>query len=270
MFSLSGVRKYVASWEQFCEAVKREAEHGADADPRDEDHDMISVDTMLDALHEIVQESGLIRTLPADRILYRVRAHQKAEVCTTRETLGPPPPEKAPTNRMSAAGVSVFYGAFEMATALAEAGFSMPADSDWTLTGAAWQCARPLQVLDLSELPPVPSIFAASRDWRGALLFLGEFAESISAPVVHDRRAHIEYVPTQILTDYFRRQALAIDGSALDGIVYPSARRRGGRSLVVFRSREDLDPASLCGQEPLLTLVADSVKRLRRPARKAR
>jgi hypothetical protein len=77
-------------------------------------------------------------------------------------------------------------------------------------------------------------------------------------------------VPTQILTDYFRRQVTAMDGSALDGIVYPSARRRGGRSLVVFRSREELDPATLCGQEPLLTLIADSVKHLRRPSRKAR
>src|SRR5688572_9060324 len=109
----------------------------------------------------------------------------------------------------------------------------MPAGREWTLTGAAWQSARPLQVLDLSELPPVPSIFAASREWRGVLLFLREFVKSISAPVVHDGREHIEYVPTQILTDYFRRKVTALDGSALDGIVYPSARRRGGRSLVV-------------------------------------
>jgi hypothetical protein len=156
MFSLNGVQKYVASWEQFCDAVKREAEHGADADPPDEDHDTISVDAMLDALHDIVQESGLIRTLPVDRVIYRVRAHEKVEVCATRETLGPPPADKAPTNRMSATGVSVFYAAFEMATAVAEAGLSMPTGPEWALTGAAWRCARPLQVLDPSELPPIP------------------------------------------------------------------------------------------------------------------
>jgi hypothetical protein len=264
MFSLNGVQKYVASWEQFCEAVKHEAQHGIGMELDELDHDTIPVSAMLDALQDIVHESGMIRMLAGDRIFYRVRVHQRSEQCTTRETLGPPPSDKAPTNRMSAAGVSVFYGAFERATAVAEASVSMPAGREWTLTGAAWQSARPLQVLDLSDLPPIPSIFAASREWRGVLLFLREFVKSISAPVVHDGREHIEYVPTQILTDYFRRKVTAFDGSALDGIVYPSARRRGGRSLVVFRSREELDPARLSGQEPLLKLDQGSVTHLRR------
>jgi hypothetical protein len=222
---------------------------------------------MLEALHDIIQESSMIRSIPVDRIIYRIRAHKNSEECTTRETLGPPPSDKAPTNRMSAAGVSVFYGAFERATAVAEASVSMPPEREWVLTGAAWQCTRPLQVLDLSELPPVPSIFEASRDWRGAILFLREFVKSISAPVVHDGGEHVEYVPTQVLTEYFRKQVSAPDGSPLDGIVYPSARRRGGRSLVVFRSREELDPATLSGREPLLQLDQTSVTRLRRARR---
>jgi hypothetical protein len=270
MFSLNGVQKYVASWEQFCEAVKDEAEHGPGGEPEEEDHDTISVSAMLEELAEIVQESGMIRTLPADRVMYRVRAHRRSEECTNRETLGPPPSDKAPTNRMSAAGVSVFYGAFERATAVAEASVSMPAGREWILTAGAWQCARSLQVLDLSELPPVPSLFAASREWRGALLFLREFVKSIRAPVVHDGGEHIEYVPTQILTDHFRKEVAALDGSPLDGIVYPSARRLGGKSLVVFRSRDDLDPATLSGQEPLLKLDQGSVTRLRRARRRVR
>lgn len=269
MFSLNGVQKYVASWEQFCEAVKHEAKHGPAGEPVDEDHDTIPVSAMLDALHDIIQESGMIRSIPADRIIYRIRSHSNSEECTTRETLGPPPSEQAPTNRMSAAGVSVFYGAFEMATAVAEASVSMPPERGWVLTGAAWRCTRPLQVLDLSELPPVPSIFEASREWRGAILFLREFVKSISAPVVHDGGEHVEYVPTQVLTEYFRRQVSQPDGSPLDAIVYPSARRRRGRSLVVFRSREELDPATLSGHEPLLQFDQTSVTRLRRARRKA-
>ena len=98
----------------------------------------------LDALKEMVHESGLIRALPANRVLHRVRVHKQTEQCANRETLGPPPSAKAPTNRMSAAGVSVFYGAFEMATAAAEASVSMPPGREWILTGAAWRCARPL------------------------------------------------------------------------------------------------------------------------------
>jgi len=169
---------------------------------------------------------------------------------------------------MSAAGVSVFYGAFERATAVAEATVSMPAGREWVLTGAAWQCTRPLLVLDLTELPPVPSMFEASREWRGAILFLREFVKSISAPVVHDGGEHVEYVPTQVLTEYFQNQVSTPDGSRLDGIVYPSARRRGGRSLVVFRSREELDPDALPGHEPLLKIDQTSVRRLRRARRR--
>jgi hypothetical protein len=212
----------------------------------------------------------MIRSIPADRIIYRVRAHKKSEECTTRETLGPPPSDKAPTNRMSKAGVGVFYGAFERATAVAEASVSMPPEREWVLTGAAWQCTRPLRVLDLAELPPVPSIFEASREWRGAILFLCEFVKSISAPVVHDGGEHVEYVPTQVLTEYFWKQVSAPDGSPLDAIVYPSARRRGGRSLVVFRSREELDPATLRGHEPLLKIDQGSVTRLPRARHRAR
>lgn len=111
--------------------------------------------------------------------------------------------------------------------------------------------------------------FEASREWRGAILFLREFVKSISAPVVHDGGEHVEYVPTQVLTEYFRKHVSAPDGSPLDGIVYPSARRRGGRSLVVFRSREELDPATLSGHEPLLQLDQTSVTRLRRARRRA-
>jgi hypothetical protein len=121
-------------------------------------------------------------------------------------------------------------------------------------------------VLDLSSLPPVPCIFDGSRDQRDTLLFLNEFVKSITAPVVHDGREHIDYVPTQILTEYFRRRAAGDDGPAIDGIIYPSSRRRNGRSIVLFASQMDLDPdrQRLC-QAPILTFDSSSLKRLRRP-----
>jgi hypothetical protein len=82
-----------------------------------------------------------------------------------------------------------------------------------------------------------------------------EFVKSISAPVVHDGGEHVEYGPTQVLTEYFRNQVSTPEGSRLDGIVYPSARRHGGKSLVAFMSREDLDRDALLGHEPLLKSI---------------
>jgi len=268
MFSLNGEQMYVASWDEFCEAARREAEYGDDDNPQEQDPDVIHVSEMLDALQEIVQSANLIRTLPADVPIHRVRVHKRDDVCATSETLGPPPTKAAPTNRMSKAGVSVFYGALERATAALEASVSMPVDQDLVLTAAAWSSSRPLNVLDLTALPPVPNIFAVSRDERGANMFLRHFVRSISAPVRHDGRQHIEYVPTQILTNHFRNNVTAPDGSALDGIVYPSARRRGGKSLVMFCSKDDLDPEQLDGRAPLLTIDLNSVTRIRRPGQR--
>jgi HEPN/RES N-terminal domain 1/RES domain len=269
MFSLSGVHKYVASWDEFCDVVKHRSRYFFDREQEDDFHETIPVPDMLDTLRDVLKESGLIRTLPGDLVIYRVRSHKKTEQCTTREALGPPPGSKAPSNRMSAAGISVFYGAFEMATAVIEASMSMQKGTEWVLTGAAWQCTRALHVLDLSELPPVPSIFATSRDERGALLFLREFVTSITAPVVHDGREHIEYVPTQILTEYFRVRVKDPGGAALDGIVYPSARRSRGRSIVLFASHDDLDPENHWGDEqPIVKIDPSSVKRLHRRQRK--
>jgi hypothetical protein len=268
MFGLNGVHKYVASWDGFCEAVK----HGTRyffLEPYTEDHvdDTIPVPHMLDELRELVEGSGLIRVLPGDQVIYRVRSHLRTEQCHTGAALGPPPGVKAPSNRMSAAGISLFYGAFEMATAAVEAAASLQGPG-WALTGAAWRCARPLHVLDLSTLPPVPSLFETSREHRGSMLFLREFVKSITAPVVHDGREHIEYVPTQILTEYFRQRVKSGGEASLDGIVYPSARRRQGRSIVVFASHEDIDQERSWGEAPLLTLDPSSIHRLRRPRHK--
>jgi hypothetical protein len=263
MFSLNGVQKYVASWDEFCDAVKYKTRYFFHTEFDGELHDTIPVPFMLDWLRDAVQQSNMIRSLPIGTLVYRVRAHRKDEVCVTWDTLGSPPREYALSNRMSAAGISVFYGAFDMKTAVVEASVSAPPDR--ILTGGAWRNSRALQILDLSALPSVPSLFQTSRDERGAIMFLAEFVSSITVPVHHDGREHIDYVPTQILTEYFRKLVKGPDGVGLDGIAYPSARRTGGRSIVVFAANDELDPEQTWGDEPLLALVRDSIKRQPRP-----
>ena len=73
-----------------------------------------------------------------------------------------------------------------------------------------------------------------------------EFVKSITAPVAHDGREHIEYVPTQILTEYFRGRVKGEGASRLDGIVYPAqtATWTINRDLRVSRrSRSEQDVA---------------------------
>jgi|SRR5471030_15803 len=60
-------------------------------------------------------------------------------------------------------------------------------------------------------------------------------AEYIERATRFNVREHVDYAPSQVVSEYF---ALVFqsdgDGSKLDGIVYPSAVRPGGRNLVLF------------------------------------
>ena len=57
--------------------------------------------------------------------------------------------------------------------------------------------------------------------------------EEFSEPIERDNQVHIEYVPTQVVTEYLRGMKTREDLS-IDGIRYGSARHGGGRSLVLF------------------------------------
>ena len=256
MYRLNGVDRYMASWTDFCNTVKHKIRYFFDTTEQEEDFpETIPVPRMLDELRDIISGLNLVGTLPVATQFFRVRPHSPAEICNTWQSLGSPPDSKAISNRMSAAGISMFYAAFDMATARAEVSENIPAD-EYVLTGAEWTNTRELNVLNLTRLPDVPSIFAMSRHERDPLVFLHEFVRAITKPVEHDGREHIEYVPTQILTEYFRHRSLPNGSSDIDGIVYPSAHWAGGRSIAIFASQRELDPDHWDNKSsPLLVLV---------------
>ena len=88
-------------------------------------------------------------------------------------------------------------------------------------------------------------------------MFLRRFAEDIVLPIELDGREHIDYVPTQVFTEYLR---YAFPGDSPDGLVFSSARAQG-RNYVLFcgpeliatqgSKRDDavltIDPATLTG-----------------------
>jgi hypothetical protein len=77
-------------------------------------------------------------------------------------------------------------------------------------------------------------------------MFLSSFVSYITAPVIPDDRQHVEYAPTQLLTEYLRW----VPDPKLDGIALPSA-QTGNRTYVLFFGRSDCathgDPASANG-----------------------
>ena len=261
--SLTHGERFKYGWESFRNKVQYHTRFLFAREQPDKFEDAIPVAEMLDELGAVVERHGLIRTLPAGTTLSRIRVHEKNENPNTEDQLGPPPSKRALANRMSPAGISLFYSALDDRTARAET-FTTGRKQQYG-TIAKWATTRELVILDLTRRPSAPSFFDASAIWnRDERLFLDAFTRDISKPVSLDGREHIDYVPTQIVTEYFRQFFTTTDGQRIHGIVYPSARRKLGKCVVVFVGYDSFDPDSLVRPDPPpLELIITSARRVR-------
>jgi len=142
--------------------------------------------------------------------------------------LGPPPMQAASAGRMNARGISVFYGALDEATALAEV--RPPVGSKVAI--ARFAIERSLRLLDVEALravTPTGSIFDPGfirRMERSS--FLKILSDRISQPVMPNEEA-FEYLATQAVADYLASEA------KLDGIVFPAVQIGGAsKNIVLF------------------------------------
>ncbi|HEX8770914.1 MAG TPA: HEPN-associated N-terminal domain-containing protein [Acidimicrobiales bacterium] len=225
------------SWDGFSRYVKEESRYlflhtgrSATAAADVVEPDLVEPAAMLEELRVSIFNTGLIRRLPAGRKLFRARQHPLEKTPAAPGELGSPPRAAAGANRMSPAGIPMFYAADDPVTALAELRLeSYPRRA----TVAAWSTARELAFLDLANVD-VPSIFhmtaRGQRPWR---LFLHRFAGEVAEPV-NSAAAGVEYVPTQIVTEFVRHELLDSDGSPVRAICYRSATRPDGVSWVLF------------------------------------
>ena len=89
-----------------------------------------------------------------------------------------------------------------------------------------------LRLLDLTRLPRKPGYFApVERDVAMQLSFLN-FARAIMKPVERDNLVHVDYAPSQIVTEYLRDYPFS-DGP-IDGVLYGSVAVAGTKNVVLF------------------------------------
>jgi len=244
-------RQLASSWETFSRYVKhssrymflRPDEQRRGYDGFDDNY--IPARRMLDLLGEAVLAADLVRTIGPRTRIFRARPVREGDVWySTALELGPPPSSETgpPAGRMNAAGIPVFYGALELETCLSEA-----LESNGRVSVGLFSPSRPLKVLDLARAEPLPyrSIFeAVTPAMRGLPAFIEAFRDDIAKVTARDGREHIDYVPAQIVTEYFRRVFVVEDGEGgeerLHGILYPSTRNPAGRNVALFVSREEI------------------------------
>ena len=225
----------IYSWDRFAEIVKYESRFLFLTRPAAEypdPHD-VAAGEMLDAVGAMLEEAHLIRAIEAGTDLYRARPGSPGAFPLDAKNLGTAPRDKAFSNRMSPAGIALFYGALAAETAAKEV-WSGSGPGHEQVAVARFVNSEGLRVLDLSDLPPVPSRFAEERALRTTLRFLHPFVERISRAVRTAPRSvgeEVEYVPTQIVSEYLR--TTYADG-ALDGLLYRSVEHDGGICAALF------------------------------------
>lgn len=179
------------------------------------------------------ESPAAVRELPAGSKLFRARiSSSQADIvkfkARPQKELGAPPRDRAANNRMSAAGVSLFYAAGDVETCIAEV---RPSIGDEVVVGEFTSTENlkffDFSVLETLEHEPI-SWFSASYDRRSSRRMLLSYLHDLIARPV---RAHdTDYVMTQALAEYIRYCQYGFDGVAFRSV----QRSGGGINYVLF------------------------------------
>lgn len=237
--SLSDDQIYIYGWNSFAQFVLHEARYVFfKTVPSNYDvnqHDEMNPVAILESLSTMVKKLDLITSINVDQSFYRVRIVDQDISLTTADELGAPPTEYCKiANRMSPAGISMFYGSFSESTAIKET-YDFDKSIEKKAVCGVFKPTKDLKVLDLTKIPKIPSLFEEEfHEARNAIIFLHDFLKDFTKPILRDDRIHIDYVPTQIVAEYFRHCFTTKNGEKLHGVIYPSSKDKGKSSIVLF------------------------------------
>lgn len=260
--ALSPSQRWEAGWEAFARKIKHERRFTfwyCRDDGNLQDHpDHLPPSRMLYELQAIIQGAKMIKKLPVGTLIWRARCHRSDLMLADAKDFTSPPIESArQPNRMSPAGVSMFYGAAEIETAVTEV-----QEHGKAVSAAQFTNCRPLDILDLTTFPELPSYFAPDGPMtRHAIRFLNDFATELAKPITQEGSLHIEYVPTQVFTEFVRHLMKGPRGTSIDGMKYRSSKKPGGNCYVIFAdSKNCLPSCSIDDGSQVLRFVDGSIR----------
>lgn len=227
-------------WREFCEEIMfRERFFPENAEPT-----LNKIFGNLESLRTLDGSKVVRKVSPGDETLqiWRARiAHSEDELKTIlispAKELGPPPPTLAELGRMNAKGVSVFYGAMDQKTCVAEV---RPPVGSYVVLGR-FEFLRSVRLLDLEALSKVYfniSHFDPSYATNKALaMFIRNLAIELSRPII-PQDVDREYLPTQFVASYLANRV----DPRLDGMIFPSAQSTSNsQNLVLFNHARGVD-----------------------------
>jgi hypothetical protein len=187
----------------------------------------------LDLLVKFVEQHRLFDTMSSGTVLYRVRETAIDDDVPSRpRDFGPPPAERATqSNRMNPPGIAALYISLDRTTCLNEV---PPRDGYRRFVGSLVS-QRDIKLVDLTRIPhPPPLLCGHDPEERHSLQFLEAFGSMIAQPIARDDRVHLDYVPTQVVSEFLMH---AFRKHGIVGINFASAKALGA-NVVLFSGPE--------------------------------
>jgi hypothetical protein len=170
-----------------------------------------------------------------DVVIYRARQHGSTEEVKSCKHIGSPPSEKASSSRFSAEGISMFYGAENEKTAIEEIiNRDEPTD---IISIAEFYPAAELTLIDLRNINKIGFFNFEAVDLYEPSRFLSTFVHQVSIKLDKNQNRRIEFVPSQVVTEYFRHVLPSKAGIPIK-IIYKSAQNKGCDCYVIFADNE--------------------------------
>lgn len=239
------------NWKEFCRLVQNKQRFTFFKSPMFEDLFPKGENGLMDILTELGSMMPLLeRDLPVGKTIYRCRPANADDIVTSFKDITSAPPHLAKANRMSPTGISMFYGSFDKATPIKEILSYSSENLPQCIYEGTIQIIKPLHVIDLYSID-----YSFWMPLRQEHLFLSKFHNEISKPA-NSKNPEVDYIPSQIFTEYIRYLCKNRNGGNYDGIIFKSAQTEK-ENIVLFY--DDKNSSSV------LSLAPNGIEKLTHP-----
>lgn len=200
---------------------------------------------ILDIIARNVRRLRLLTHIKKDTVVFRARKQAKGlDFRPSKETMDAPPSKYAHSNRMSPAGIRLFYGGSLESTAIKEINYDAAKEDCYV---SRWIVSQDVLLLDFSKNIDRISVFDKNNLRDLAIKdFFVQFLIDINKPITSSsqdtielqRKKELEYVPSQVVSEFFRCVYSLRKKIKLSGICYKS--NKGGLNYAFFFPKSKL------------------------------
>ena len=187
-------------------------------------------DKIKDLMNDFSQEINITKEMPVGESIFRARVDKNIDEYNAK-TLGSPPYTVLPkSTRLSPVGIPVFYGSSTEKTAMKE----IKGEAVKFVVGQ-WVVKKKILYMDLTELDnlDLPDYFSHKSFRKRELIeFLKRINSSLSERIEKDGKENISYIPTQLISEFFK-----LSYKDIMGIKYNSSLSKNGVNYAFFQER---------------------------------